>query len=118
MSYDTYQPIYDAVRSKISGGDIGTAVENAMNNANLSFYIDRAAMTIQEVANEYLRPSVQYRPKLFPDGSVWCALYGEDLHSGVAGFGKSPDDAMRAFDAAFYAAMPERTAPPVPSAEN
>lgn len=46
-------------------------------------------------------PSVLYRPRLSRDGNAWCALYGEDLQLGVAGFGKSPAEAMAAFDAAW-----------------
>lgn len=52
----------------------------------------RAAMTA---------PSVLYRPRLFPDGTMWCALFGENLHEGVAGFGATPHEAMHAFDAAW-----------------
>lgn len=46
-------------------------------------------------------PSVLYRPQLFADGTKWCALYGADLASGVAGFGDTPAEAMHAFDVAW-----------------
>ena len=49
-------------------------------------------------AGQYERPCVLFRPKLTIDGDMWCALYGEDLQEGVAGFGKSPADAMWDFD--------------------
>ena len=55
----------------------------------------------ENVAAEMMRPSVLYRPTLSVDGSMWCVLYGADLQSGVAGFGETPDDAMRAFDEAW-----------------
>lgn len=48
-----------------------------------------------------MRPSVLYRPTLSADGNMWCALLGDDLQSGVAGFGETPDKAMAAFDVAF-----------------
>lgn len=44
------------------------------------------------------RPSVLFRPKIYPDGNMWCALYGEDIQCGVAGFGDSPAIAMADFD--------------------
>lgn len=44
------------------------------------------------------RPSVQYGPKLYPDGDKWCALYGADLVEGVCGFGDTPEAAMADFD--------------------
>lgn len=46
-------------------------------------------------------PSVLYRPAISIDGDKWCALYGEDLQNGVAGFGDSPEQAMQAFDSAW-----------------
>ena len=47
------------------------------------------------------RPSVMFRPQISIDGNQWCALYGENLQDGVAGFGDSPALAMEAFDKAF-----------------
>ena len=49
-------------------------------------------------AEQQVRPSVLYRPSLSIDGNKWCALYGKDLQSGVAGFGDSPEKAMQDFD--------------------
>lgn len=45
-----------------------------------------------------VRPSTVYKPTLLRDGNQWCALFGEDLQSGIAGFGDSPALAMHAFD--------------------
>lgn len=47
------------------------------------------------------RPSIVYKPKLFIDGNQWCALLGDNLQEGVAGFGKSPEKAMSDFDKNF-----------------
>jgi hypothetical protein len=38
------------------------------------------------------------KPRLFIDGDMWCALYGENLQDGVAGFGETPDLAAKDFD--------------------
>lgn len=46
-------------------------------------------------------PSEKYKPQLSIDGDMWCALYGENLQDGVAGFGKSPQLAMDDFDKNF-----------------
>lgn len=43
-------------------------------------------------------PHVLMRPRLYPDGDMWCALYGENLHDGVAGFGVTPEEACDDFD--------------------
>lgn len=53
---------------------------------------------VANVASEYTRPSVVFRPLLRIDGNQWCALYGDNLQDGIAGFGDSPDAAMRDFD--------------------
>jgi hypothetical protein len=36
------------------------------------------------------------------DGAAYFILYGGDLHSGVAGFGKTPDDAYEDFKINWY----------------
>lgn len=61
--------------------------------------------TIRYVASSYERPSVLFRPKLSVDGDQWCAMYGDDLQSGVAGFGNSPSKAMDDFDRAWCATL-------------
>ena len=43
------------------------------------------------------------KPKIFRDGDQWCVLYGDDLHSGIAGFGKSPRAAIMEWNAAWDA---------------
>lgn len=107
---DTYQAVYDAVRSRISGGDIGSAVESAMRGENISHYAQMAAAAVQEAASEFTAPSVLYRPAISIDGNQWCALYGINLQDGVAGFGDSPELAMRDFNKNWNAKLPERAA--------
>lgn len=72
---DTYQPIYDAFAHRLHDLDL--------------------------VVSEYKRPCVLFRPKIYMDGDMWCALYGDDLVRGVAGFGATPEIAMRQFDIAW-----------------
>lgn len=48
------------------------------------------------------RPSTLYKPKLYPDGNQWCALFGENIQEGVCGFGDTPDKAMHDFDKAWH----------------
>ena len=55
----------------------------------------------QNAAYDRSRPSVIWKPKLSIDGNQWCAMYGDDLQNGVAGFGDSPELAMYDFDAAW-----------------
>ncbi len=59
------------------------------------------AQHLRILEEEMLRPSVLYRPTLTRDGDMYCALYGEDLQEGCAGFGKSPQAAMHDFDSNF-----------------
>lgn len=46
-------------------------------------------------------PFMRLRPRVFLDGNKWCALYGEDVQAGVAGFGDSPEQAESAFNDAW-----------------
>lgn len=103
---DSYQAIYDAVRSRISNGDIGRAVEEVMRNCNFSHYAEQAYHRASEAVAESARPFYLLRPKIFIDGDAWCALYGENLQDGVAGFGKSPYEAAYAFDRAWETKLP------------
>lgn len=102
---DSYQPIYDAVRSRISGGDVGEAISNAIREQNWGHYVQQAAYEWTIAAGQHSRPAVVFKPELFQDGNMWCALLGKDLQSGVAGFGKSPAAAMDEFDKAWNATI-------------
>ena len=95
---DNYQAIYDAVRSRIYGGDIGSAVENVIREQNIAHYASMAMECVREASAEYCRPSVLFKPKLNIDGNQWCALYGDNIQDGVTGFGDSPEKAMWDFD--------------------
>lgn len=64
-----------------------------------------------EAANELCRPSYLYRPALSLDGNKWCALYGVNLHDGVAGFGNSPAEAYADFDVQWTTKLPPRVSP-------
>lgn len=79
----SYQAVYDAVNLNFSGA---------------SYLWQHAQQEIYAVSGEMQRPSVLYRPSISMDGSKWCALYGEDLMQGVAGFGDTPAEAMADFD--------------------
>ena len=59
---------------------------------------DRIAEAAISAAHESCEPHVLMRPKVYPDGDQWCALYGEDIQSGVAGFGKTPALACQNFN--------------------
>jgi hypothetical protein len=54
-----------------------------------------------DAAWQQTRPSVLFRPAISADGTMWCALLGDNLQEGVAGFGETPEAAMRAFDKAW-----------------
>lgn len=100
---DTYQAVYDAVRSRFHGCDTSSIVERA---AHEGFDFGYAKQILQQeivaVSHEMQRPSVVFRPRIFPDGDMWCVLLGENLQVGISGFGKTPAEATAAFDAAFW----------------
>ena len=57
-----------------------------------------AAEAEYDAALEAKRPFMLLRPRIFPDGNQWCALYGDNLQEGVAGFGDTPAQAAVQFD--------------------
>lgn len=71
-----------------------------------------AGVAWQAAAAQAERPSAIYRPALSIDGNQWCALYGDNLQDGVAGFGDSPAEAMHAFDTAWAAKLAMSATPP------
>lgn len=101
---DTYQAIYDAVRSRISAtGDVGSVIDRAVWQAfDISHQKAILQQEITAVSYEMQRPSVLFRPRIFPDGNMWCTLFGEDLMVGISGFGETPAEACAAFDLAFW----------------
>jgi hypothetical protein len=93
MSYS--QEIYDAVRSKISNGDIGSAIRQvAYEMFDWSHTRNILQQEFLSAAYEMQRPSVLYRPELTEfQFSVWKAKYGD-----VCGIGDNPANAMIDFD--------------------
>lgn len=65
---------------------------------NYNNHITEAEINIYNYSCTINRPSYLYKPKLFIDGDKWCALYGENLQDGIAGFGGSPELAYQDFD--------------------
>ncbi len=57
----------------------------------------------QDVTMELSRPSVIYRPTFGQDGNAFFFLLGEDLASGISGWGETPEAAARDFDRVWYA---------------
>lgn len=68
-------------------------IENSFNMAG-HIVMEQAGA----VGYEMCRPSTLFRPRVFIDGDMWCALYGDNLQDGVGGFGKSVAEAMADFD--------------------
>jgi len=94
---DNYDAVYQAVRSRISQCNFEDVINNVLSNSfgNTSHVIQ---CSFADIASELTRPSILLRPKISIDGDQWRALYGDNLQDGVAGFGKSPDEAFRNFD--------------------
>ena len=106
---DSYQAIYDAVRSRISGCDVGDAVSSVLRNSfgNIDHHFQCAVQEFSVAASEQQRPCVLFRPILSREGDQYCALFGVDLVQGIAGFGKSAADAMSDFDKNWHTKLPE-----------
>lgn len=98
---DTYQPIYDAIRSRIGGCDVGQAISDGVNSA-LGFMMPAVQDQFQALIADHRRPSVLFRPEIAKDGNAWIALLGDNLQVGVVGVGDTPEEAMLDFDKSWY----------------
>jgi len=100
---DSYQPIYDAVRSRIHGCDTDTAFRQALQDAfgMASHHMACVAQEYAYAAAQTTRPHIMYRLTPFQDGNAWCVLLGDDLRVGIAGFGDTPLKACHDFDKNF-----------------
>lgn len=78
-----------------------TREDSNMAASAICYAADMAKASWQEAAWETMRPCVIFKPVLSKDGNMWCALFGDNLQEGVAGFGESPRAAMYAFDLAW-----------------
>lgn len=69
--------------------------------AGAAFRVGQAAEVLAQQLSAYHATwwSVM-KPTLSKDGDMWCALHGENLQVGIAGFGPSPANALIAFDIA------------------
>lgn len=103
---DAYQPIYDAVRSRIFNGDIGAATEAAMRN--IGDYALQAFQQIPWSFEGYARPSAIYKPRIAMDGNKWICVLGDNIITGVVGTGDSPELAMQDFDKNWNAKIEDR----------
>jgi hypothetical protein len=70
--------------------------------SDFSWQAAQLSEAISSVSNQMQRIFILLRPKVFLDGNQWCCLYGDDIQSGVCGFGDSPDKASWAFEKAWY----------------
>jgi hypothetical protein len=96
---DSYQAIYDAVRSRISGVNVGEIVAEACRQAfDISWMKASLQQDFSIAASEMARPCVVFKAILATEGEMWRAQLGDDL----TGYGKTPAEAMTNFDQAFY----------------
>lgn len=94
---DPFESNFAKIRSLI----MMTEEHSSMAMNAISHEANMARGAVEDAAAEYQRHSVLFRPRIFIDGNKWCALYGENLQDGVAGFGDSPAEAMKDFDRNF-----------------
>src|SRR5260370_24604671 len=94
-----YQAIYDAVRSRISGGNVGEIVAEACRQAfDISYMRSALQQDFSIAAQEMARPCVLFKPTIQADGDMWTVLLGEDPQSCGFVTRATPAEAMAKFD--------------------
>jgi hypothetical protein len=96
---DAYQAVFDATKVSLRNCEVGNAVENVLRSEGIGFHAQQAFTQMgYDFADLIKRPSVILRPRISQDGDSFVCLYGENLQEGIAGFGKSPEEACADFD--------------------
>lgn len=70
--------------------------------SSIQHHMRRISTAVESATTAYSRPSVLYRPKIGFHGKLWRVYYGEGETGAVAGYGETPDEAMKAFDFNWY----------------
>ena len=70
-------------------------------------FMQHYSVGMYDYAIKMNEPFTIYRPRIFIDGNQWCALYGENIQDGVAGFGGSPEKAAEDFNRNWALPLPE-----------
>src|SRR5260370_41170680 len=98
-----YQAIYDAVRSRISGGNVGEFVAEACRQAfDISYMTSALQQDFSIAAQEMARPCILFKPIIQADGDMWTVLLGPDPQIGVFATGATPAEAMTNCDEEFH----------------
>jgi len=67
-----------------------------------SFDSEMVRNDFSNLAYDLMRPSRTMKPRVYvATHGGWCAVYGENEQSGVAGYGDTPEAACQAFDKAW-----------------
>lgn len=94
---DNYQAVYDAIRSRFHFDGQGL-IDRIAQSFDASYMLPIIQQEFCIAAADLASPHAKMRPSISMDGDKWCALYGDNLQDGVAGFGDSPSKAMADFD--------------------
>ena len=57
---------------------------------------------LYEATRQLSSPARNFGARIFLDGSKWCCLLGDDIMSGVVGFGDTPEKAVLEFNRVWY----------------
>ena len=69
--------------------------------AHAAWQVGQAAQVLaQEICSYHATWHSVLKPSLTKDGDMWCAMHGDDLQVGIAGFGETPALALMAFETA------------------
>ena len=72
-----------------------------MGDSRYDEIIFQEELRCSETKFEYMIFSM-LKPKLFIDGNQWCVLYGDDIQSGITGFGETPNKAILDWNRAWH----------------
>lgn len=84
--------------SGILDKEMSHMLANSINHYESIQHQEKLNLIISEQEMLYVKT---FRLKPFKDGNIWCVLLGEELMSGVVGFGETPLKAILDFNKNF-----------------
>ena len=78
---------------------------NKLSIEQVNIDLEHQSVMNRLIESEEMNLFVMLKPKVTIDGNMYCVLYGDNLHDGIAGFGETIHKAILNFNEQFHKEM-------------
>ena len=75
---------------------------NKLSIEQVNIDLEHQSVMNRLIESEEMNLFVMLKPKVRIDGNMYCVLYGDNLHDGIAGFGETIHKAILNFNEQFH----------------